>query len=447
MNSSLDPEEFRVCPYLLNCIVISLAHLGEGFSFVFITGIVVSEEHAAACQIAYDIIYIAGIISCGYLMSYGRRLVLLVADIAAIATCALLLWDHLFLYILVYTFTAFVNSWWFLGTFTYIKDMSITYEVAPVILFCQAMKYAGEVLGVVLKGYELDNIEMRICIAAGLLFPSIVQVIAFFTWLRSEPIKYCMEKKDAKKPSSAYIFEGENYENIDKTIRKLRRILVNRKFVGIKYTTVFTKRYLRAFFVCLVLLALKAETYVVALKHRLPVPEGDKNFYRTVSTVANMGAVLLSMAFINRFQHRSLVIANCVLQFLIHSAISVLVYGEILSGDDYRFSAVILILAAEGTFHLVLACIGYVYAVELLPDKGISVELILFSLVLSCFLILNTTYEPTDLHMWYYPLTVGVSLCGVFFGIFALKRTSEVNAEATEEAYICLLYTSDAADE
>eukprot|EP01022_Parablepharisma_sp_SALTPOND_P026815 TRINITY_DN64981_c0_g1_i1.p1 TRINITY_DN64981_c0_g1~~TRINITY_DN64981_c0_g1_i1.p1 ORF type:complete len:467 (-),score=34.77 TRINITY_DN64981_c0_g1_i1:1860-3260(-) len=437
----------RTSWYLFHCIGLSIVYLGSGFIYAFVRNLL-PDSSKTSLQLGSTASYCLGALLCGYFIGYGRRLTLMISDIACVALIPLLFIGSQTIDLIAYCTTPFFEGWWAVGVFVYGKDLSVVHQPAFIAIFAQIMNSIGVTLGDALQFsgqyWDLDEstekMYVRICVCAGLLTPCIIQLVLFMTYMKKEPIRYEFEKSGEE-----YVYDSLNElftdkQSIQKIVNALKRFESYKKFVGIKYMTLLSKYYRKAFLTCLALFAFKGSTYLLSFYNRIAegisedVFNGYLLLHSTIKTVLMVGALFL----INLIQRKSLLFLGYT--FFVSTNLINFFLSFAYATQNTRTSALVYMIGitvSEYFSFAFLSYVPYVFALELLPDKGVAFIIAFYS-IYTCLLKYSTISFGDSLNMKciYYATITLIGVAALAFVHYLVKYTEGNTEEGAKKAYL-----------
>jgi len=416
-------------------------YFGDGFAFAFCYNIVKKKiENPLLVDITYAMFYTLGLFLVGHFIEKGRRLTLIISDCFCLLVLLLLVISNDTVDFIIYFLVAFINGIWMPAVFIYAKDLSVIQQPAFVVLFCQAMNYTGVLLAniaqILLDNSSLDReLLSRILFGAGLGLPCIIQLMAFFIFIKKEPVRYLYATYEIEDSCKGLREMFDDTETVEKVINLFLTSSSNRKIIGTGYTSLFKKFYRKALLTCLGLFLFKATSYILSYKKR--IPDLYDNTYMLLNQCMKIILTIGLIFVVNKVQHKTLLYIGYLTTLIGNNIISILVIFYIFYTDIIGLPLMLAIFSVEFVWCFFLTNMPYIYALELLPDKGISFMIMIYGLTTNIFgLTINNRITTTNPIRWlYYPIAALISLGALVFIHKVVKYTEEINEEDTKRAY------------
>ena len=169
------------------------------------------------------------------------------------------------------------------------------------------MNYLGQVFASIVYILESKSgvnwdLCRRICMFIGIFITSVVQIVLLLKRFKQEPIRYLNEKF-----GNLYVNQiCEKKENLKGILESLRKACLHKKFFNMGCMSTFSEHYQKATCICLGLLLIKAENYLIMFPNRLP--RGNYVTYEIVNNLIKVLFTSASMIFLTKVQHKSIIL-------------------------------------------------------------------------------------------------------------------------------------------
>jgi len=437
-----------VCYFLCQCIAVSIIYFGSGFAYTFNDNLLGKYSDSSLVSFAKAFGYPFGALLCGFFISRGRRMVLIVVDVLCICILPLLIIGDIVLDVVLCMVINVINGVWVVSTFVYGKDISVAHQPAFIATFLQAVNSVGLVLGSVAKllveDLEGDDQKFvtRLFIGISLGICCLYQLIAFATYMKDEPIKYVHERYGEE---SSYQLVSEiisDRPNVERTMQALQTASLYKKFKGVNFMSIFNKYYRKAFIVCLTLLLFKCVHHVLKFDHRIPKKFESKDsskLLKLINAITKTILVFGALLFINKITRKRLLFIGYSLYAIGHALCTIIItislyFLEI--SEVMVYLLLISIIFTEWVAYALLTYMPYVLVLELLPDKGVAFMIALYSVNSSFNQYISDIISKNETLKWsYYPLMALVCYVALIFIEFFVEDTSDTTEEGTKKAY------------
>ncbi len=437
--------------YLFVCFSLSIVYIGEGFIYAFSSSLLpknISDTKRLFLSVISTIVYAASALSTGYFISYGRRLTLLVADIVCICVMPFIMLCNETVDLVFYCGLPLFEGCWIVTVFVYGKDESVVHQASFAAVFMQLMNTLGLIVGDLLQLFNVwadatgkdRTMFARICVLVGMASTSLIQVVLFLGFIRREPIRYEFEESGEE-----YVYDSLNElitdkKSIERIVRSLKRTSNYKKFVGIKYLSLFSKYYRGVFLTCLGLYALKGAVYFMSLGNRM-VERMNKHrtaYYFTFNAVAKAALTLIGLFAVRYIQRKTQFIVGYFFYGLSCLAALVLAISYIMEKSMLNSLLYMISVAVTEYFYFgLLSYLPYVMSLELLPDKGVALTIAFYTIYSNVLANSMSSFgKYPAMKCVYFGVGIVIAILGSLFASHFLKYTRSNDEDDSKREYL-----------
>ena len=369
----------------------------------------------------------------------------MIIDIITLLIIPLILIKNELIMAILYLFLTFINGFWVLSIFVYCKDISIVQQPSFVAIFMQGINSVGLAAGKALK-VLLDNIHdknekniyMKVLIVSAISIPCLYQLLAFNTYMKDEPVRYIYEKYGEEYAYESLSKVINDRKSVRRIITALVKVSVYRKSIGIRYFTIFSKYYRKALSTCILLFTFKGVNHILSFSTQ--IPHELKDYIDTlnfINCVMKIILIFLALFIFNTFSRQKFLIIGYLCHFIGYLACTILMfcYRNVSNNQIIVLCLTMSIIITQWIYFSFITYVPYVFALELLPDKGVAFTIAFYSLYHNFYPLVMLLLK-NSIYIWCCYLFIALtSLLALVFVFKCVKSSNDVSEEGAKKLY------------